>query len=97
MIINNRVMTVIIINKLCIDDLTWIKEQEECGKEEIIVMTNIRELLHNNFIVKLQEFTYTIGATKRIQIVSEFTDIRRIWYGDIIFDIGGNTGKITEA
>jgi ubiquinone/menaquinone biosynthesis C-methylase UbiE len=56
-------------------------------------MTNIREL-YNNFIVKLQEFTYTIGATKRIQIMSEHIDIRP---GDIILDIGGNTGKITEA
>ena len=56
-------------------------------------MTNIREL-YNNFIVKLQETTYTIGATKRIQIMSEYIDIRP---GYIILDIGGNTGKITEA
>ncbi|HEY6883989.1 MAG TPA: methyltransferase domain-containing protein [Nitrososphaeraceae archaeon] len=60
---------------------------------EIIIMTNIREL-YNNFIVKLQETTYTIGATKRIQIMSEYIDIRP---GYIILDIGGNTGKITEA
>jgi ubiquinone/menaquinone biosynthesis C-methylase UbiE len=57
-------------------------------------MTNIRELLHNNFIIKLQEFAYTIGATKRIQIMSEYVDIRPV---DIILDVGGNTGKITEA
>jgi ubiquinone/menaquinone biosynthesis C-methylase UbiE len=56
-------------------------------------MTNIREL-YNNFIVKLQEFTYTIGATKRIQVMSEYIDIRP---SDILLDIGGNTGKITEA
>jgi demethylmenaquinone methyltransferase/2-methoxy-6-polyprenyl-1,4-benzoquinol methylase len=56
-------------------------------------MTIIREL-YNNFIVKLQEFTYTIGATKRIQIMSEYIDIRP---SDILLDIGGNTGKITEA
>src|SRR5438067_11543356 len=60
---------------------------------EIIIMKNIREL-YNNFIVKLQEITYTIGATKRIQIMSECIDIRP---GYIILDIGGNTGKITEA
>jgi ubiquinone/menaquinone biosynthesis C-methylase UbiE len=56
-------------------------------------MTNIRDL-YNNFIVKLQEFTYTIGAKKRIQIMSEYIDIRP---SDILLDIGGNTGKITEA
>ena len=56
-------------------------------------MTNIREL-YNNFIVKLQEFTYTIGTTKRIQIMSEYVDIRP---SDILLDIGGNTGKVTEA
>ena len=62
-------------------------------KERIIVMTNIREL-YNNFIVKLQEFTYTIGASKRIKVMSEYIDIRP---NDILLDIGGNTGKVTEA
>jgi ubiquinone/menaquinone biosynthesis C-methylase UbiE len=62
-------------------------------KEGIIVMINIREL-YNNFIVKLQEFTYTIGASKRIQVMSEYIDIRP---NDILLDIGGNTGKVTEA
>ena len=56
-------------------------------------MTNIREL-YDNFIAKLQEFIYTIGAKKRIQIMSEYIDIRPT---DILLDIGGNTGKITEA
>jgi ubiquinone/menaquinone biosynthesis C-methylase UbiE len=56
-------------------------------------MTNIGEL-YNNFIAKLQEFTYTIGAKKGIQIMSEYIDIRS---SDILLDIGGNTGKITEA
>jgi ubiquinone/menaquinone biosynthesis C-methylase UbiE len=37
---------------------------------------------------------YTIGASKRIQIMSEYTDVRP---NDTILDIGGNTGKITEA
>ena len=56
-------------------------------------MTNVREL-YNNFIVKLQELTYTIGAAKRIQVMSEHVDIRS---DDVILDIGGNTGKVTEA
>jgi ubiquinone/menaquinone biosynthesis C-methylase UbiE len=56
-------------------------------------VTNIRQL-YNNFIVKLQELIYTIGASKRIQIMSEYTDVRP---NDTILDIGGNTGKITEA
>jgi ubiquinone/menaquinone biosynthesis C-methylase UbiE len=60
---------------------------------EIIIMRNIREL-HNNFVAKLQEFTYTIGAKKRIQIMSEYIVIRS---GDVLLDVGGNTGKITEA
>ncbi len=46
-------------------------------------MTNIVEL-YNNFIVKLQEFTYTIGASKRIQVMSEYIDIRPT---DTILDI----------
>ena len=56
-------------------------------------MTNIREL-YKNCIAKLQQFIYTIGVTKRIQIMSEYIDIRP---GDILLDVGGNTGKITEA
>ena len=56
-------------------------------------MTNIREL-YNNFIVKLQEFTYAIGISQRIQVMSEYIDIGP---NDILLDIGGNTGKVTEA
>ena len=56
-------------------------------------MTIIREL-YNNFIVKLQELIYTIGAAKRVQVMSEHVDIRS---EDVILDIGGNTGKVTEA
>jgi predicted HAD superfamily phosphohydrolase len=57
------------------------------------IVTNIRQL-YNNFIVKIQELIYTIGASKRIQIMSEYTDVKP---NDTILDIGGNTGKITEA
>jgi hypothetical protein len=56
-------------------------------------MTDIREL-YNNLIIKLQEFTYTIGTSKRIQIMSEYIDIR---HSGILLDIGGNTGKIIKA
>ena len=62
-------------------------------KEGIIVMTSISEL-YNNFIVKLQELIYTIGVAKRVQVMSEYVDIRS---EDVILDIGGNTGKVTEA
>ena len=56
-------------------------------------MTNIRAS-YNNIIVKLQEYTYTIGASKRIKTISEYIELRP---SDILLDIGGNTGKITEA
>jgi ubiquinone/menaquinone biosynthesis C-methylase UbiE len=58
-----------------------------------IIMTNIREL-YSNFVVKLQEDACTIASKKRVEIMLEYVDIRP---GDILLDIGGNTGKITEA
>jgi ubiquinone/menaquinone biosynthesis C-methylase UbiE len=57
-----------------------------------IMTTNIREL-YSNFVVKLQEGACTIGSKKRIEIMFEYVDIRP---GDILLDVGGNTGKITE-
>ena len=66
---------------------------EILGCLQLLLMTNIREL-YKNCIAKLQQFIYTIGVTKRIQIMSEYIDIRP---GDILLDVGGNTGKITEA
>ena len=56
-------------------------------------MSSIRDS-YNNFIVKLQELTYTIGAGKRIEIMSEYVDTRP---EDVLLDVGGNTGKVTEA
>ena len=47
---------------------------KQCNEEEDMIMTNIIEL-YNNLIVKLQEFTYTIGASKRIKVMSEYIDI----------------------
>jgi ubiquinone/menaquinone biosynthesis C-methylase UbiE len=58
-----------------------------------LIANNIREL-YNNFIAKLQEFTYTMSGKKRIQIMLEHIVIRP---GDVLLDVGGNTGKITEA
>ncbi|HXS59561.1 MAG TPA: methyltransferase domain-containing protein [Candidatus Sulfopaludibacter sp.] len=56
-------------------------------------MINIGES-YNNFIVKLQELIYTIGSNKKIQAILEYVDIKP---GDTLLDLGGNTGKITEA
>jgi ubiquinone/menaquinone biosynthesis C-methylase UbiE len=47
-----------------------------------------------NFFLRLQEFVSTIGASKRIQLLLQYVDIKP---NDIILDIGGNTGKITEG
>ena len=54
------------------------------GCLQLLLMTDIREL-YNNLIVKLQEFTYMIGTSKRIQIMSEYIDIR---HSGILLDIG---------
>jgi ubiquinone/menaquinone biosynthesis C-methylase UbiE len=35
-----------------------------------------------------------MGAAKRIQIISEYIDVRP---GDSLLDMGGNTGKVIEA
>jgi ubiquinone/menaquinone biosynthesis C-methylase UbiE len=59
----------------------------------IRLMSNIRGAVRD-FVIKLQEFAITFGARKRIQIMLEYIDIRP---GDILLDVGGNTGKITEA
>jgi len=56
-------------------------------------MAHMRNLC-NGLVVKLQELTYTIGASKRIQTMSEYVDLRP---EDTLLDVGGNTGKITEA
>ncbi|MGB0026169.1 MAG: hypothetical protein WBP64_04970 [Nitrososphaeraceae archaeon] len=50
--------------------------------KRVVFVTNIREL-YSNLVVKLQEFTYTIGAAKRIQIMSEYVNIRPSDTGDI--------------
>jgi ubiquinone/menaquinone biosynthesis C-methylase UbiE len=55
--------------------------------------SNIQHIL-TEFIVRLQEFVSTFGTKKRIQFMTEYLDITP---DDILLDVGGNTGKITES
>jgi demethylmenaquinone methyltransferase/2-methoxy-6-polyprenyl-1,4-benzoquinol methylase len=48
----------------------------------------------SDFILDLQEFVMSINARKRIQFLLEHIHIKD---SDIILDVGGNTGKITEG
>ena len=56
-------------------------------------MGNIKEP-YNKFALKLQESFLTIGSKKRIQLMLQYIDITS---RDILLDVGGNTGKITEV
>src|SRR5215471_4763654 len=56
-------------------------------------MINIKEL-YNKFIIKLQESFLTIGSKKRLQLMLHYIDIGP---SDVLLDVGGNTGKITEV
>lgn len=47
----------------------------------------------NKFAIKLQESFLTIGSKKRIQLMLQYIDITS---RDVLLDVGGNTGKITE-
>jgi len=55
-------------------------------------MINIKET-YNKFVIKLQESFLTLGSKKRIQLMLYYIDIRP---NDVLLDVGGNTGKITE-
>lgn len=48
----------------------------------------------SDFILDLQEFVMAINARKRIQLLLRYILVTD---GDIILDVGGNTGKITEG
>jgi ubiquinone/menaquinone biosynthesis C-methylase UbiE len=48
----------------------------------------------NKFAIKLQESFLTIGSKKRIQLMLQYIDITS---RDVLLDVGGNTGKITEV
>ena len=56
-------------------------------------MINIKEA-YNKFVIKLQESFLTLGSKKRIQLMLHYIDIRP---SDVLLDVGGNTGKITEV
>jgi hypothetical protein len=56
-------------------------------------MINIKEL-YNKFVIKLQESFLTVGSKKRIQLMLHYIDIGP---SDVLLDVGGNTGKITEV
>jgi ubiquinone/menaquinone biosynthesis C-methylase UbiE len=55
-------------------------------------MANIEP--YNKFAIKLQEPFLTLGAKKRIQFMTQHIDITP---GNILLDVGGNTGKITQV
>jgi ubiquinone/menaquinone biosynthesis C-methylase UbiE len=48
----------------------------------------------SNFILDLQEFVLAVSARKRIQFMQQHVPVK---VSDKILDVGGNTGKITEA
>jgi ubiquinone/menaquinone biosynthesis C-methylase UbiE len=48
----------------------------------------------SDFILDLQEFVMAINARKRIQLLLRYILVKD---SDIILDVGGNTGKITEG
>jgi len=48
----------------------------------------------NKFTIKLEESFLTLGAKKRIQFMTQHIDISP---GDILLDVGGNRGKITQG
>jgi hypothetical protein len=49
---------------------------------------------HHNSKTSVTQFVLTISASKRIQLLLEYVNIKP---NDFILDIGGNTGKITEG
>ena len=57
--------------------------------EQIDIMTNIDP--YNKFANKLQESFLTLDSKKRIQFMTQHIDITP---GDVLLDVGGNTGKV---
>jgi ubiquinone/menaquinone biosynthesis C-methylase UbiE len=49
---------------------------------------------YNKFVIKLQESFFTLGSNKRVQLMLQYIDIKP---NDVLLDVGGNTGKITEV
>jgi ubiquinone/menaquinone biosynthesis C-methylase UbiE len=50
--------------------------------------------VHNDFFFKLQEFFIEKGYKKNIPLLLQYVDVKP---DDIILDVGGNTGKITDV
>jgi len=50
--------------------------------------------VYYKFVTELQESFLTLGAKKRAQFMTQHIDITP---GDILLDVGGNTGKITQV
>ena len=50
--------------------------------------------MYYKFVTELQESFLTLGAKKRAQFMTQHIDITP---GDILLDVGGNTGKITQV
>ena len=50
--------------------------------------------MYYKFVTELQESFLTLGAKKRAQFMTQYIDITP---GDILLDVGGNTGKITQV
>jgi ubiquinone/menaquinone biosynthesis C-methylase UbiE len=63
------------------------------SQNEQTIMGNIKEPF-NKFAIKLQESFLTKGSKKRIQLMLQYIDITS---HDVLLDVGGNTGKITEV
>ena len=66
---------------------------KHCIGEQIDSMANIKEP-YNKFVINLQESFLTLGAKIRIQFMIQHIDFKP---DDILLDVGGNTGKITEV
>ncbi len=47
-----------------------------------------------NLLLGLQEYISSIGSKKRIELLRYYVNPKS---GDVILDIGGNTGKISAA
>ena len=50
--------------------------------------------MRNDFFFKLQEFFIEKGYKKNIPLLLQYIDVKP---DDVILDVGGNTGKITNV
>jgi ubiquinone/menaquinone biosynthesis C-methylase UbiE len=95
MLVNSEVListtTAVVSNQYFRDPgVTKIKH---CIARQTDIMANIKEPF-NKFVIKLQESVLTLGYKKRIQSMRQYIDTTFL---DVLLDVGGNTGKITEV